>query len=195
VSARACEAAETPVTALVPVDNPVYTASAQPTFLFYLPDAPTAVNYAEFVLLSADEKQQIYSAQFVPTRPGIVSVSLPAEVTLEAEQAYHWYLNVHCQTTAAVPAVDGWVQRLAEPTAPELSAPEPSDSSLPAVWYDAIATTAATLAAPTGQPLDPQVQAQTQAQWERWLTAAGLAEVANAPLLGPVMPYQITANQ
>jgi hypothetical protein len=168
------------------VNNPVYTASAQPTFLFYLPDAPAAVNYAEFVLLSADEKQQIYSAQFVPTRPGIVSVSLPAEVTLEAEQAYHWYLNVHCQNTDAVPAVDGWVQRLAD-----TSAPEPTDAALPAVWYDTIALTATALASPTGQPLDPQIQLQ----WERWLTAAGLAELANAPIVGPVMPYQITANQ
>ena len=56
VAARACTTEGPALTALVPVENPVFTAQDHPTFLFYFPDAPETVSYSEFILLSAVEK-------------------------------------------------------------------------------------------------------------------------------------------
>ncbi len=194
-AARSCDPNSSALTALVPVENPVFTASAHPTFLFYLPDAPEQVAYAEFILLGADEKEEIYTAQFVPTQSGVVSISLPEQpaYALEADQAYHWYFNLHCKTAKvddeSTPAVNGWVQRLSDSESPD---PLPYDlpeglpeglaenlpeTAVPEVWYDAIAQVAETLIAnPTPE---------NQQLWENWLSAVGLAEIADAPVVGP----------
>jgi hypothetical protein len=203
VAARSCDSNSSALTALIPVENPVYTASAYPTFLFYLPDAPEQVAYAEFILLGPDEKEEIYSAQFVPTRSGVVSISLPEQpaYALEADQAYHWYFNLHCKMAKvdgeSPPAVNGWVQRLTESEPAEGladsseglaegladgSADSPSETAVPEVvpevWYDAIAQVAETLAAnPT---------TESRQLWESWLSAVGLGEIADEPVVGSV---------
>lgn len=174
------------------------------------------------MVLSADEKEQVYAAQFMPTRPGIVSVSLPPEAAhaLEFDQAYHWYLSVHCQgdpnaLTANVLTVDGWVQRISPmsdivseqtvlapttelATNPTLAEPslQPADLSLPTLWYDAIADVANALAL-NPQPdvqlnpqLDAQLTAQKQVQWTHWLTVIGLGAIAEQPVVGPVLLQQ-----
>ena len=171
-------AADRSLTALVPVENPVYTASAAPSFLFYFPDGPEAVDYAEFTILTADEKTQVYTEQFAPNGPGIASVSLPMETDrgLEVGGSYHWYLNVHCKGSASVLAVDGWVQRVANENIAAGAAGALRDEKLPLVWYDAIAAISEdVLAGRSGRQ-----------QWESWLIAAGLAELVNEPVLGEV---------
>ncbi|MEL6351097.1 MAG: DUF928 domain-containing protein [Cyanobacteria bacterium J06627_28] len=172
---QACEYGNAPLTALVPLSNPVYTASAYPTFLFHFPDEPEAIAYAEFILLSADEKEQIYTTRFTPTQSGIIHLSIPTEAaySLDVGGSYHWYLNLHCQTTVGIPSVNGWVQRIA---APEESSTMLTDTDLPEIWYDAIARTAAALA--TDNTPDPQVRAS----WQNWLSAVGLDHIADLPL-------------
>lgn len=201
IAVQSCDPASPPLTALVPRENPVYTASTHPTFLFYLPDPPETVDYAEFILLSADEKQQLYSARFVPVQAGVVSISLPAAATaLDPEQPYHWYLNLHCQTTDAVPAVNGWIQRLvseaASPTAtPDPETPDPEN--LPLLWYDEIARLYSILL--TQQPLTPAApgelaQAQARSQWADRLAAIGLDALVDAPLAEPAVPQVSTSR-
>jgi hypothetical protein len=188
VSARSCAPNSSALTALVPVENPVFTASAHPTFLFYLPDDPEQIEYAEFILLGADEKEEIYATQFVPTSSGVVSLSLPAQpaYALEVDQPYHWYLNLHCKTAKAVgesiPTVNGWVQRLNDAESlNSLSELESlTETEVPELWYDAIAQVAQT------QSTGPT--AQSQLRWQNWLSAVGLDEVVNVPVLGPVLP-------
>jgi len=184
-AADACTPDGAPLTALVPVENPVLTMRDRPTFLFYLPDAPETVDYAEFILLSADEKLEIYATQFSPIASGIVSVSLSNEAALALEpgQAYHWYLNLHCQTAAGVPSVNGWVQRVATADVAESGVNSLStDSALPEVWYDEIAAVAASLRQ------SPQLTTG-ESNWSRWhdlLSAAGLDELVGVPVLGPI---------
>lgn len=173
VAARACVAENDSLTALVPVENPVFTASATPSFLFYFPDSPEAIDYAEFTLLTADEKTQVYAKRFTPSAAGIVRVSLPTEAgrELQVGEAYHWYLNVHCRASETVAAnvltVDGWAQRVASAGEAEVAA----DSELPPVWYDAIALAS---------------ESPMQQEWESLLRAAGLSELAGSPVLGEV---------
>jgi hypothetical protein len=191
-SVQSCDPNSSALTALVPVANPVFTASAHPTFLFYLPDAPEQVEYAEFMLLGADEKEEIYATRFVPTSAGVVSLSLPEDsaYALEVDQAYHWYFNLHCKTAKtddeSTPAVNGWVQRLDDAE----SGDGLTETGVPEVWYDAIAQVAETLAAGP-MPQNPTAQSQfsqSQLLWENWLSAVGLDEVVNAPVVGPVLP-------
>ena len=192
-SVQACSPESRPLTAIVPVENPVFTAVAHPTFLFYFPDDPAAVNYAEFILLSADEKEEIYTTRFTPTAPGIASVSLPAtaEKALEAGQSYHWYLNVHCHTTSGVPSVNGWVQRVADG---EQIVQSP-DSQMPRLWYDQVARTAALLtgsqsviSATAAAGSDPQ------RQWNALLSAAGLGDLIEIPVVGDVVVEPDSSN-
>lgn len=174
VAARACTAENDSLTALVPVENPVFTASAVPSFLFYFPDTPDSIDYAEFTMLTADEKTQVYAEQFTPSASGIVRVSLPAEAgeALQVGEAYHWYLNVHCQASETVLTVDGWAQRVAEPSEVSVAA----GSELPPVWYDAIALASESVAGSS-------VAEPAQQQWESLLRAAGLAELVDVPVL------------
>lgn len=193
ITVYACQPESRPLTAIVPVENPTFTAIAHPTFLFYFPDDPAAVDYAEFILLSADEKEEIYAVQFTPTESGIISVSIPpdADKALEAGQAYHWYLNLHCNTTTGVPSVNGWVQRRSEQLAGSSERAQNVNPQLPQLWYDAIAQTAAALTNASSNP--PSVIAATtgtsdpQARWNTLLSAAGLSELINTPIVGDVV--------
>lgn len=205
-AAQACQPNSAPLTALVPVSNPVYTASAHPTFLFHLSDPPEAIAYGEFILLRADEKEQIYTTRFTPIQSGIIDISVPTEAAyaLEVGEAYHWYLNVHCQTapqatapataqsTGNVPSVNGWVQRVTPDgssallTEDVLAGDRLTEGTLPELWYDAIAQTAAVLATEN----TPNSPARTT--WQNWLSAIGLGELADVPLTRlPVTPQSL----
>lgn len=187
IAAYSCTPGGAPLTALVPVENPVFTARDRPTFLFHLPDAPEAVDHAEFILLSADEKEEIHSVQFSPTASGIVSISLPAESekVLEPGEAYHWYLNLHCQTAVGIPSVNGWVQRVASEDVAELSV----GSELPSVWYDEVAQTAASL-----RQL-PSAGDSVLAQWSSLLMAAELDELIDISVLGSISRSEVAVVQ
>ena len=205
IAVQACDPNSLPLTAILPKPNPVLTVSEYPTFLFYLPDSPDKVSHAEFILLTADEKEEIYSTEFKPTASGVVSISLPAEprYALENDQIYHWYLNLYCQpdsvdarqaenrqaenrqaenrqNNASIPAVNGWVKKAAAGNVRELD-----ENGLPAIWYDAIAQLAADLASEQSNPQQAQQQAQ---QWSTWLTAIGLSEIADPSVVRPSAP-------
>ncbi|MEN8443437.1 MAG: DUF928 domain-containing protein [Cyanobacteria bacterium J06555_13] len=183
--AQACDPAQPPLTALVPEANPVYTAAAHPTFFFHMSDAPTDVARAKFVLLSSDERAEIYSAQFVPSRVGIVSVSLPPEdsTALVEGEVYRWYFTVYCQNTDSVLGVNGWVERT---TASAPAEEVPTEAGLPIIWYDAIARTAEALASG-----DRSNGSLSQQQWADWLSAVGLGDIASVPLVGTMMPLPV----
>ena len=223
--AQSCAPTNPPLTALVPEENPVYTTAAHPTFLFHLPDSPESIRYIEFIVLSADEKEQIYAAQLTPTESGIVAISMPSSSSrsLEIDQTYHWYLNVHCQNIADVPSVNGWVQRLSplavnartntlaemptdeltnEPTEAPVgeAASQPSEAlptrTRPLIWYDAIAQVAAERAAENSSQVTTQAATQTATQtatqanrqWQTWLTAIGLGDIVDIPLVEAPSP-------
>ena len=140
LSKQACSSPQAALTALIPIENPVLTARAYPSFLFYIPDPSAAISHGEFTLFTAREETRIYAARVnIQNTPGIIKLDLPQEAqhALEPEQPYHWYFKVYCQgEDASILDVDGWIERVSNHSASIVD-----DAEL-GIWYDAIATTA-----------------------------------------------------
>ncbi|MEM9905278.1 MAG: DUF928 domain-containing protein [Cyanobacteria bacterium P01_D01_bin.44] len=174
---QACSNTTEALTALVPVDNPVMTERPHPSFWFYIPDSPDLIQSGEFILLSADEKTQIYNTQVaLANGPGLVRVQMPAELTsgLTEDTYYHWYFNVTCQAPdgeGAVLSVNGWIYRSADGV--ELAQP---DNNPVAYWYDTLDQIALRLSEA------PQNSSAQQA-WADLLTAGELGELIDKPIV------------
>lgn len=166
------------LTALVPVNNPVLTTQPYPSFLFYIPDAPSDLNYGEFLLFTADEKQPIYTTKVNFSRtPGIIKIDIPPseQHALEEETYYHWYFRVYCQDVSDVRQsldLDGWVKRI-----PSVAAiKSPIESSSPDIWYDAIAQAAENLIAlPSSKAV--------RDRWIKLLQHINLEHLADYPIV------------
>lgn len=178
-----CKSTSKPLTALVPVKNPVLTTSAHPTFLFYVPHTSDDIRQGEFSLLTwPDEKTRIYKIRFtLPQTPGIVSITLPPvpDYALEAGKSYHWYFQLYCQTnTSSQPDLDvnGWVQRVTPTPEQNLQINPASD-----IWYDVSAHLADRLRA------SPQ-DATLRNQWVNLLQLIDSEDLAQEPFVGPVTP-------
>ncbi len=175
-----CTAGDQSVRALIPVENPVLTTAAHPTFLFYVPYGSEQVQYGEFsVLVGVNEMQRLYRTRFMlPAQPGIVSIQLPEspDYQLKEDTFYHWYFKLACagHTTPNI-QVDGWVQRVA--LTPDRQ--RQIDSASPEVWYDALAQVA------EQRLTDPQNPA-LMTQWQNLLTTINATELIEMPIVGSV---------
>jgi Domain of Unknown Function (DUF928) len=182
----ACTSGNTFMQALVPVQNPVLTTTNQPTILIYIPFGSDQVQFGEFSLLPwPGEQQRIYSARFtLPKTPGIVSVTLPSrpEYALKQGDYYHWYFQLYCRDgNGKQPdlTVHGLIQR----TALTAERERQISAATPDVWYDALARVAAQL------QTSPQ-NSNLRNQWRTLLRTIGAEDLAEEPLLGPVIPLK-----
>lgn len=166
------------LTALVPINNPVLTTQPYPSFLFYVPDAPTAIDYGEFALFTADEKQRIYRIIINFERsPGIIKIDIPPleQYALKEATYYHWYFRVYCQDSSDVRQsldLDGWVKRipLTSTIKSEIEATSPD------IWYDAIAKVAENLM------VSPQ-SFLLRKRWSELLQHINLEHLADLPIV------------
>ncbi|MGF1514820.1 MAG: DUF928 domain-containing protein [Elainellaceae cyanobacterium] len=178
---QSCARSDTPLTALVPVNNPVHTVESHPSFLFYFPDSAHDVHYGEFVILTADEKERIYSTRVAPPESsGIVTIEMPelAHAALEMGQRYHWYFKVYCASGSDQPelsdlSVDGWIRRV------RLNAEREQQLATfsPELWYDSLARAAIALQDSSGNT------AEARTTWRNLLEAIDLESLANAPFV------------
>jgi hypothetical protein len=177
-----CSNVEKPLIALIPVENPVLTASAHPTLLIYVPYSSSEVSFGEFsVLAGQQETTRLYHTRFtLPATPGIVSISLPnlPAYALQENLFYHWYFKLYCQGNTSTRAdldVDGWVKRVA--LTPEQE--QQMDAAIPALWYDTLARSAEDLRT------SPQNIAFKD-RWRNLLKFIDGEELLQAPLVGSV---------
>lgn len=184
-----CNSLNRSLRALIPVENPVLTATDSPTFLFYLPFTAEQIQFGEFTLLTwPGEQQRLYRVRFtLPKTPGIVSVKLPPQPALKQGQYYRWYFQLYCQNgTGAQPdlTVNGMVQRV------ELTAERKRqiNDATPDVWYDALAQVATQLQT---APQNPKLRED----WRSLLRTIEAEDLAQAPLLGPVIPLKPASPQ
>ena len=176
-----CKKTSKPITAIVPIKNPVYTTSEYPTFLFYIPYNPEDINSVEFSLVNRDGKKRIYRAAIsLPKTPGIMSFSLPKspKYALELIEYYRWYLKLNCEPYTRSRndlSVNGFVARV--PLTSEHK--QQINTATPDIWYDSVASLAQRLLA---NPKDETLKIQ----WIKLLESGGFKELAEEPLVGNV---------
>ncbi|MEO0949410.1 MAG: DUF928 domain-containing protein [Cyanobacteria bacterium J06641_5] len=186
---HACDRLDNSLRALVPVENPVFTASTHPTFLFYVPYTASEIQYGQFSILTwPDETQRIGKIDFTlpPETPGIVSVTLPKnpEFALQEDRYYHWYFQLFCPGNESLQAdleVNGWVLRTSTQSKSALQ----SEPIAAEIWYDMLAELALQLQA------SPQDEA-LNATWNALMQRIGLEAAIKADFSGAIiLPRQL----
>jgi len=190
-----------PLTGLMPIGNKLnqetrvatnqtLTVAANPTFFVYVPE--TTAEFAEFLLLD-DQDNKVYETSLqLPTvlssdvssssvsTPGIVKLSLPANVSLETGKNYRWQFQLNCIDNTGDasnnPLVDGWIQRteLSSDLKTKIEQATPLEQAKlyakARIWSEALMLAA-------------QLRSSHPAEWEELLKSVGLNEIAQAPLL------------
>jgi hypothetical protein len=178
---QSCKNSSESLVALVPVQNPVLTASTHPTLLFYVSDAANDIREGKSSIFTQDNKTRVYETRFtLPQAPGIISIRLPesAKVNLQEGEPYQWYFKLYCQGAADSRAdldVNGWIQRVA--LTPERQ--QLIRSNTPDIWYDALANLAQNI---RSRPQDPVLQQR----WTGLLKSIGMEQLAQQPIVGSV---------
>ncbi|MEM6251528.1 MAG: DUF928 domain-containing protein [Cyanobacteria bacterium P01_D01_bin.156] len=182
---------ETPhdLTAITPVTVYGKTLSERPTFWFYMPYTAAEVQKGEFSVLTSNDEDWLYRAEFVlPEQPGLVSITLPPDAiaNLEVGERHHWYLKLFCNSTSTAKTninINGWVDRVA--ATPEMQR-QVMDSS-PEVWYDTIARLADRMKAQRAPGAVKTADCiAIEQKWGELLESVDLAEFIQTPVLGPV---------
>lgn len=174
-----CRRTSKPLTALIPKDKPGLTTSGQPTFWFYVPYNPEEIRSVEFSLLTENDKRVIYRVELKLSKtPGIISISLPSQYTIEEGRYYHWYLEVYCQQSrSSQPSlyVDGWIERVA--LTPDRQ--RQIEAATSDIWYDSLTVLGnRRLASPQDEELKDK--------WRNLLRAVGWEDLTEEPLVGSV---------
>jgi len=192
-----------PLTGLMPRNpltnrpvNQTLTVAANPTFFVYVPETTTLsaedLLFAEFSV-SDDQDNEVYKTTFrLPTvlssdvpsssvsTPGIVKLSLPANVSLETGKNYRWVFQLSCGKANADRVfgryVEGWIQRteLSSDLKTKIEQATPLEQAQlyakARIWSETLMLAA-------------QLRSSQPAEWEKLLKSVGLNEIAQVPLL------------
>jgi len=173
------------LTALIPELDVQKTTTANPTFFFYVPQ--TSAPVMELVLQD-DQDEVIYQKTLpVPSKPGIVSLSLPADANvpeLKVGKSYKWYFSLICDRNDR--SFDYVVRSSIERITPnqtlkaqlEKSNPEEQAAiyALSGIWENSLTILAQLHAS---SPHDLAIKHD----WEDLLRSGGLEEIMTEPLL------------
>jgi len=179
-----------------PPVNQTLTVAANPTVFVYVPETTTlsAENlvFAEFSVLD-DQGGDVYKTTLqlptvvssdVPTSsvstPGIVKLSLPADVSLETGKNYRWVFQLSCRKANAEPSfdrpVEGWIQRtvLSSDLKAKIEQATPLEQAklyaTARIWSETLMLAA-------------QLRSSQPAEWEELLKSVGLTEISQAPFI------------
>jgi hypothetical protein len=158
-----------------------WTNSQRPVLWVYVPYNATQAKSA-YLQLDNDRSSRIARSPLtLPQKPGIVAISFPAGVSLEAGQLYNWIVRVECSRTG-IDEVSGWIQYspAEDKFSQQLATAKPlQQASLYAqnsYWYDAITTLATILK-------KDRKNSQAQQLWQSLLEDEELGAFVNQPLL------------
>ncbi|ARV59406.1 hypothetical protein BZZ01_12925 [Nostocales cyanobacterium HT-58-2] len=198
-----CPYANPGLTAIVPLtEQPIsvmnvwgLTTVERPTFWFYTPYGNDSTYPANFVLLDENSNPLYQRDISLPSEPGVMSVSLPANIpSLIVGKNYRWFLNVYCDRPLAESLrgnnqkqqtpiyVEGVVQRvnLNQAIAQQIQQAQPRQQvaiyASYGIWHEAL-TTLAQL-----RQKNPQ-DTTLQQEWQDLLSSIGLDDISTKPLL------------
>jgi hypothetical protein len=179
-----------------PPVNQILTVAANPTVFVYVPETTIRSTenlvFAEFSVYD-DQGEDFYKTTFrlptvvssdVPTSsvftPGIVKLTLPANVSLETGKNYHWQFQLSCGKANAERVfggyVEGWIQRTE--LSPDLKTKIEQATPLEqAKLYATARIWSETLM------LAAQLRSSNPDEWEELLKSVGLNEIAQAPFI------------
>jgi hypothetical protein len=172
--------------------NQTLTVAANPTFFVYISE--TTAKSAEFLLFD-DQDNEVYQTTLrLPTvpsssvsTPGIVKVSLPANVSLETGKNYRWVFALNCMAPdgdlSGTLYVDGWIQRTQ--LSPDLKTKIEQATPLEQAQLYAKARIW-----PETLMLASQLRSSKPDEWEELLNSVGLTEIAQAPFIEYPTPEQ-----
>ena len=114
---KICGVAGQEIIYLLGNNNREFTASAYPTFWFYIPDNLEQVKQIKFVLKELETGNKIYNRPIeIPEKLGIIGIKIPPEpqYALTPNINYHWSLEIDCIEPNYKPviALSGWLRRL-----------------------------------------------------------------------------------
>ncbi|MFB2833230.1 DUF928 domain-containing protein [Floridanema evergladense] len=177
---------EMPLIALVPDNNQGLTASATPTFFFYVPKTQQP-QLVEFVLVDENERQ-IYETQFTTDgNSGVVGITIPENEptkTLEVGKTYRWYFAMipDRENRRSDIYVTGSIKRVAlnqdlESKLKQGASLDLADKyQINNLWYDAMATVAELR---RSRPTDTAVVTK----WQQLLNSVNLQKLSQEPLV------------
>jgi hypothetical protein len=194
-----------PLTGLMPIRNELnkrirvpanqtLTVAANPTFFVYVPE--TTAKSVEFLLFNEqDQVNEVYQTTLqLPTAPsssvstpGIVKLSLPANVSLKTGKNYRWVFALNCIAPDGDLSenlyVEGWIQRT------ELS-PDLKTKVEQATLLEQAKLYATARIWPETLVLASQLRSSKPDEWEELLNSVGLTEIAQAPFIEYPTPEQ-----
>lgn len=114
-SRGACEMASSEdgaMAALTPQENILKTAASNPDIYIFVPEL--ANKQAEFIVVNRQTETIAYETVFPVNRTaGILKLSLPETVALEADATYEWSFSIVCDRSdrGADMTIAGWIER------------------------------------------------------------------------------------
>jgi hypothetical protein len=187
-----CPSVQPQLTALVPYkeDIPTFTnvwgltTEAHPTLMFYMPYSRNSEYPTEFVLQDQESNSIYQQAIALPENPGIISISVPQNISLVVNKRYRWFLTVNCDPQKDSPPtyVEGVIKRvtLDKQVTEKLKTATPLqrfDIYLQnGIWHEALKTLSQLH---QENPKDKAIQEN----WKDLLTSISLEDVASQSLL------------
>jgi Domain of Unknown Function (DUF928) len=107
-----CSATSESVLALVPLSKAAMGTAATPRLLFYSPYTTQSQINARFVIRDESTKVVMTTSINLPSKPGIIGVTLPKELKLD--KTYRWYFSVLCSSKdpSKNPGLEGPIRRV-----------------------------------------------------------------------------------
>jgi Domain of Unknown Function (DUF928) len=194
---NSCPVMKTPITALIPFNSLGLTVDKSPTLWFFIPYQPGQISSGEFSLQDEENNDVYRTPLTLPEKPGIVSFTIPREVSLEPNKEYKWFLKMYCRDAANpkftklsdfVYGLVKWVSltpalenRLKNATVPRERISLYAENG---IWYSALTDLAKLRLAQPNNPILNQ-------DWANLLQDVGLEDLANEPIIGKVTPFPL----
>jgi len=162
------------------------TTNLRPVLRFYVPFSNKYSLPTEFLLQDEESKKIIYqSVVKLPSKPGVIAVSLPETVKpLQENKNYRWYFNIYCEVQKPIPSlrVEGVVRRvkLSKDITQKINAAKPRKQAelyaSEGIWFNAINTLAELR---KQQPKNKELVED----WKSLIESIGIKDVAEKPLV------------
>lgn len=156
-------------------ENVGKTATRTPTLYWYVPQ--TTATEGEFVLLDKDENEVYQTTFALPSKPGVVKLSIPTKAGIKPGNSYSWSFMIICDSRYR--NRDKYVEGVIEYAKLDSGFKSQLEKQTPLeqaklyaknkIWFETLNTVA-------------QLRSENPLEWEELLKSVGLEAIASEPL-------------